>query len=112
MFKVILRKWLHASLSTAGPEDRVVEAEFELPFPPFPGLKVMKGMNEYDFKEVYWESDQNLFRCYEEDDQTYYESGKGIFWHATREQMDALVKEYTGPGGWKEETKETVKVQS
>lgn len=102
MFKVQLRKYLHASCSTVGPNDRDVEVEFELPFAPFPGLKILKGDFEYDFKEVYWEVEENLFRCYEEDDRTYYIPGKGIFWNASKEEMDALVGEYTMGGGWKE----------
>lgn len=104
MFKVILRKHLHASLSTLGPEDRTVEAEFELPFAPFPGLKILKGDFEYEFEVVYWEADKGTFRCYDEDDRTYYLAGKGIFWHASKDQMDALVKGYTD-GGWKEEVR-------
>lgn len=106
MFHVRLRKQLHSRFASAAGGDRWVEIGFELPFAPFPGLHILKGDREYDFKEVYWDLGMATFKCYSEPDQQYYDAfrGKALDFdaHATEEQMDALVKEYVD-GGWAED---------
>jgi hypothetical protein len=109
MFNVRLRKQLHSCFASAAGGDRWVEINFELSFAPFPGLHILKGDYEYDFKEVYYDLLAGTFKCYSEADQRYYDAFRGAALdfdsRATDKQMEDLVKEYVA-SGWTEEAAE------
>jgi hypothetical protein len=102
IMKVKCLKRVHGCFAACSSLDVMLVRYFDLPFVPTKDVVILvpreddKKDTEYvSFKEIYWETEKEMFKCYAEADKEIYDAD--LKKHSHR-PIEEIVKEYTVKG--------------
>jgi len=99
MYNVTIKKLIHSCFASVATDDVYIHKKLELNFIPFVGLNFIDGDFESgELKAITYDIHSQSFKCYVEDDKTYYDVSRAFTFIASKEQMKKLVAEYIKDG--------------
>lgn len=95
-FKCTLIKQVHSCFGSMATGDIYLEVGIELPFAPYPKLNIFINELEDTILEVYYDYDNNIFKCYTEENKELYNAE--LHHHTEHRSLDEIVKYYLDIG--------------
>lgn len=98
--KYKIRKQIHSCFAALSSNDVWLYYEFELPFLPYEGLKILGENIEVKINECYWDLEEKEFRLYAESDKQFYDVHNSMKDYSKTDEFRQYLKDEYLDYGW------------